>query len=101
MRTGVSHLLNKDLQLDLGIGGNFKGTPSKYFGSMGVSWRLDFHRDEPIPIEDQDARGDGPIQKNSMKKKKKSDDFGPSKKERRKQKKKNKKRQKELDEIDF
>ncbi len=100
LRAGVSHLFSKQFQADFSLGGNFKNSPSRYFGNLGLSYRLDFHKDEPIPIEDQDARGSGgPIRKNSMKKKKKSSSFGPSKKERRQQRKKNKKKKKEIEDF--
>ena len=98
LRAGVSHLFNQNFQVDLGLGGNFKNTPSRYFGSFGLSYRLDFHKDVPKAI-DSSGPG-GPIKKNSMKKNK-SNQFGPSKKERRKQRKKNKKRKKDLDDFDF
>ena len=101
LRAGVSHLFNKNFMIDLSLGGNFKNSPSRYFGNAGLSYRLDFHKDEPIPIQDQDARGSGgPIKKNTMKKKK-SSSLGPSKKERRKQRKKTKKRQKEIEDFEL
>ena len=100
LRAGVSHLFSKKFQADVSLGGNFKNSPSRYFGNLGISYRLDFHKDDPIPIEDQEARGTGgPISKKAMKKKKKSTSFGPSKKERRKQRKKNKKRVKEIEDF--
>ena len=98
LRAGVSHLFNPNLQVDAGLGGNFKGTPSRYFGTVGVSYRLDFHEDKPIEVKSLDEGG--PIQKNAMKKKK-STSFGVSKKDRRKQKKKNKKRRKEVEGGEF
>ncbi len=56
LRAGSAYLFNENLQVDVSIGGSFKNTPSKFFGSLGVSYRLDFHKDVLIPIEDQDAR---------------------------------------------
>lgn len=101
LRAGVSHLLDKNFMIDLSLGGNFKNSPSRYFANTGLSYRFDFHKDEPIPIEDQNARGSGgPIRKNAMKKKK-SSSFGPSKKEKRKQRKKNKKKKKEIEDFEF
>lgn len=99
LRAGVSHLLSEDFQLDLGLGGNFKSTPSRYFGTLGLSYRLDFHQDKPISIQSLDSGG--PITRKSMKKKQKSTQFGVSKKDRKKQRKRNKKKKKELDDFDF
>lgn len=44
-RGGVAHLLNPDVQLDATFGINIKDTPSRVFGNIGVSYRLDFHED--------------------------------------------------------
>ncbi len=98
LRTGVSHLLSPDFQLDLGIGGNFKSSPSRYFGTLGLSYRLDYHQDQPISA--RNGKGDRPISKNSMKKKN-SGQFALSKKEMRKQKKTAKKRKKEAEKLEF
>ena len=95
LRAGVSHLFNKHFQVDLSLGGNFKNSPSRYFGTAGLSYRLDYHKDTPVNTQGQNS-----IRRNSMKKRK-SDPIGPSKKEIRKQKRKNKKQNKDLDEFDF
>ncbi|WP_394748655.1 transporter [Spongiimicrobium salis] len=104
-RAGVAHLFSKKFQVDFNIGGSFKNTPSRLFGTLGASYRLDFHKDELLPIEDQAPEdGDGPIKKNSMKKKGKK---GISKKEARrkrkaaKKKKKKNKKKKEKEFIEF
>ena len=102
LRGGVAHLFNENLQADINLGASFKNTPSRVFVSAGVSYRLDFHRDAPKAIEDQNANENGgEIKKNSMKKKKKAKknrgsgaediDLGPSKKQLRKLKKSQKK----------
>ncbi|MGI9547623.1 MAG: transporter [Flavobacteriaceae bacterium] len=96
LRAGVSHLFNKNFQVDASLGGNFKTTPSRYFGSLGLSYRLDFHKDAPKAINSEPAGG--PIRKNSMKKGK-SNQLGKSKKESRKQRKKNKKRKKDIEDF--
>lgn len=85
VRTGVAYLFNENFQADLNIATNFKDTPSKQFGTIGFSYRLDMHKDELMPIEDQNAGENGKISSSSMKKSKKN-----------KKKKKNKN-----DEIDF
>ncbi len=95
VRAGVSHLFNPNFQIDAGLGGNFKNSPSRYFGTLGLSYRLDFHKDTPIPINDTPG---GPIRRNSMKKKN-SKQLGLSKKELRKQKKRDKKQTKKLEDF--
>ncbi len=72
LRGGVAHLFNENFQADLQLGGSFKTSPGRLFATAGVSYRLDYHKDTPIAIED--GKG-GPIRKNSMKKKKKKQKF--------------------------
>lgn len=95
LRTGVSHLFSPDFQVDLGIGGNFKKSPSRYFGTIGLSYRLDFHQDKIINKSEIPG---GPIKKNSMKKNK-SSQMGTSKKQSRKQRKKAKKAKKDIEDF--
>ncbi|MEM8999644.1 MAG: transporter [Bacteroidota bacterium] len=69
LRSGIAYLFHEDLQADFSLGGSFKTTPSRIFASAGFSYRLDFHKDELVPIDNQE-----PIQKigrKSMKKKRK------------------------------
>ncbi|WP_350286013.1 transporter [uncultured Croceitalea sp.] len=87
LRGGIAHLFSPSFQADFSLGGSFKNTPSRYFFTAGLSYRLDFHKDTLVPIEDQDAIGK--IKKGDMKKKK------PKKVKKKKRKKKNK------DDIDF
>jgi len=103
LRGGVAHLFSEDLQADINLGASFKNTPSRIFVSAGISYRFDFHQDDPKAIEDQNAQENGgPIRKNSMKKKKvkkkknkgtgaEDIDLGPTKKQLRKLKKAQKK----------
>jgi hypothetical protein len=71
LRGGVAHLLGENMQVDLNLGASFKNTPSRIFGAMGMSYRLDMHRDKIRAIEDQDAgQNGGVITKKSMKKQK-------------------------------
>ena len=106
IRGGVVHLLQDNLQADIGMGASFKNTPSSVFISAGASYRIDFHQDKAKAIEDQNAgENGGPIEKNAMKKKQKKGkkrkakkgsgaedvDLGPSKKQLRKLKKDGKK----------
>jgi hypothetical protein len=113
LRGGIAHLLKENLQLDFNMGASFKNTPSRIFIGIGGSYRMDFHTDTLVPIEDQAAdQNGGAITKNTMKKEKKKGkrkrgsgaediDLGPSKKQLRKLKKIEKKKGKENNEIDF
>lgn len=114
IRSGVAHLLTEELQMDVNLGASFKNTPSRIFISVGASYRLDFHKDDPKAIEDQNAgENGGPIKKNSMKKKEREErkrakqtgkgsgaedvDLGPTKKQLREKKKADKKKKKNQD----
>lgn len=108
LRGGIAHLLKENLQLDFNMGASFKNTPSRIFIGLGGSYRMDFHKDSQVAIEDQKAdQNGGAIEKNAMKKDKKKGkgaediDLGPTKKQLRKLKKKEKKKNKEDNEIDF
>lgn len=57
LRSGVAYLLSPNFQADINLGAGFKNTPSRIFISTGVSYRLDFHKDQLIPIEDQEKIG--------------------------------------------
>ena len=90
LRSGFAHLLNENFQIDAYLGANFKNTPSRLFGTLGLSYRLDFHQDKLKPIDEQKpGQNSGGIKRNSMKKKKKGL-FGISKKDKRDRKKKKK-----------
>lgn len=67
LRSGLAHLFNENFQADIHFGTSFKSTPTRIFGTIGFSYRLDFHRDSPVEIDNGDG---GPIERNSMKKKK-------------------------------
>lgn len=111
LRGGIAHLLQDNIQLDFNMGASFKNTPSRIFIGLGGSYRMDFHKDSLVPIEDQDAdQNGGAIEKDAMKKNKKKKgkrtgaediDLGPSKKQLKKLKKKEKKQKKNSSEIDF
>ena len=71
IRGGVAHLFQDNFQADVNMGASFKNTPSRIFITLGASYRLDFHKDKPIAIDEQNGgENGGPIKKNSMKKKK-------------------------------
>lgn len=88
LRSGVAHLLSENFQIDAYLGANFKNTPRRLFGTLGLSYRLDFHQDKLKPIDEQKGGDNGSsIKRNSMKKKRKGL-FGISKKDKRDRKKK-------------
>ncbi|SEL75491.1 Putative MetA-pathway of phenol degradation [Maribacter orientalis] len=113
IRGGIAHLLKENLQLDFNMGASLKNTPSRIFIGLGGSYRMDFHQDNLIAIEDQEAdQNGGAIDKDAMKKDKRKKnknkgngaediDLGPSKKQLKKLKKEEKKKKKESNEIDF
>ena len=49
-RFGGAYLWNKNLQLDTALTFNTKDTPSVFGVNLGVSYRLDFHKDKEITI---------------------------------------------------
>lgn len=89
-RTGLAHLISTNVQADISFGGSFKDTPTRMFGTLGFSYRLDKHMDRPKAIDEQKAGENGLIGKKSMKKKAKEAkkgsgaedvDLGPTKKQ--------------------
>jgi hypothetical protein len=90
LRGGIAHLFGKNFQADINFGSSFKSTPSRIFGTLGFSYRVDLHQDTIKAIDDQKAgqNGGGPIRKNAMKKKDDDTLPGISKKKMRKLQKK-------------
>jgi len=56
LRGGAAYLLSKDFQIDASILVNFKDTPSRLYGRIGVSYRLDLHKEDEF-IEDKGKAG--------------------------------------------
>ena len=81
LRTGIAHLFGPNFQADFSVGASVKDTPFRAFGRTGISYRLDFHKDELLPIEDQEPQGK--IKRGSMKKKGKKKRDKKSKKKKR------------------
>lgn len=109
-RTGLAHLIAPNIQADVTFGGSFKDTPTRMFGTLGFSYRLDKHVDKPKAIDEQKAGENGQIGKKSMKKKARKAkkgkgaedvDLGPTKKQLKKLKKEEKAKKKKNGEIDF
>ncbi|MBC9795645.1 transporter [Sinomicrobium weinanense] len=57
-RLGAARLINSNLQVDASAGINIKDTPSRLFAGLGVSYRLDYHINElvPLPIEEEETK---------------------------------------------
>ncbi len=72
LRTGVAHLFNPNFQADFHLGSNFKNSPSRVFAVLGFSYRLDFHKDELVPIDNQKPSKENKIKKQNFKKKRKN-----------------------------
>ena len=88
-RGGIAHLFNPNFQADFSLGASVKNTPFRAFARTGVSYRLDFHRDELVPIEEENPQGK--IKRGSMKKQ------GKKKKEKKQKGKKQKKKKRDFD----
>lgn len=68
-RLGAAHLLNKNLQIDLSGGINIKDTPKRYFGEIGVAYRLDYHKDPKKNIDNMSDFEKRALRKNKRSKK--------------------------------
>ncbi len=79
LRGGIAHLFSPNFQADLSLGASVKNTPFRAFARTGISYRLDFHKDELVPIDQKNNQPK--IKKGTLKKKKqkkrrkKKDDF--------------------------
>jgi hypothetical protein len=56
IRAGAAYLINRGWQVDFGLTTNFKSTPSIFQANVGMSYRLDWHKDKPSgdPLEQED-----------------------------------------------
>lgn len=68
-RGGVTYLVTKDWQVDSSVTLNFKDTPTVFQVNLGMSYRLDFHKDTPIQ-QTSDPQADGKKEKKKKKKNK-------------------------------
>lgn len=50
LRGGAAYLIKENIQIDASISGNFKDTPSIFYGGVGLSWRFDKNY-KPIMIK--------------------------------------------------
>ena len=79
LRGGAARLINKNFQVDATLGGSLKSTPSRLFGAIGVSYRLDYHKDELKRIDKGIKKVKvgkrKKVKKNKKKKKKRDKEF--------------------------
>ncbi|WP_461532868.1 transporter [Sinomicrobium sp.] len=95
-RIGGARLINSNIQVDLSAGINTKNTPSRVFGGIGLSYRLDYHKDFliPQPIQEEDKNGTLDSEKKEKKKTLHHKAGKKTREDKRKQKKVRKKRKK-------
>ena len=56
IRGGAAYLINKNLQVDASISGNFKDSPSMLYGGVGVSWRYDGrYKEVHLPTKEEET----------------------------------------------
>ncbi|MEA1787464.1 transporter [Arenibacter sp. GZD96] len=92
-RTGTAYLISKNLQADINIAASYKDTPTRIQGTVGISYRLDMHKDVLIPIDEQEGGENGEVPRNAMKQQaKNTSKLGASKKELKRQRKKDRKK---------
>lgn len=73
-RGGAAYLINKDFQVDAAFLLNFKDTPSRLYGRLGVSYRFDMHKkDEYLEEKGKAGREKKKEEKSSKTKDKKGD----------------------------
>ncbi|SFU39758.1 Putative MetA-pathway of phenol degradation [Pustulibacterium marinum] len=70
VKFGFAYLLGKNVQIDLNAGTSIKDTPAQTFGGLGLSFRIDRHRDE-LKTSKEKANKDLTGGKKKKKKKKK------------------------------
>jgi hypothetical protein len=56
LRGGAAYLFSKDFQVDASLMVNFKDTPSRLYGRLGISYRFDMHKQDEF-IEDKGKTG--------------------------------------------
>lgn len=74
VRGGITYLITKNWQVDTSATTNFKDTPSVFQVNLGMSYRLDFHKDKEIK-ESKKTRGSKPNKRSKKDKKKKKIDL--------------------------
>ncbi len=57
LRFGLAHLINPNLHIDASLQVNFKDTPTKTYGRIGIAYRIDRHDDDEYIEEKQGLFG--------------------------------------------
>lgn len=73
-RLGGAYLWSKDFQLDTAVTFNTKDTPSVFSVNLGVSYRLDFHKDKEID-NGTSAKEEGKRKSRASKNRRKTEEF--------------------------
>lgn len=68
-RGGITYLINNDWQVDTSATFNFKDTPTVFQVNLGMSYRLDFHKDKEIKQKGNSKGGGKKTKKNKKTKK--------------------------------
>jgi len=75
-RGGAAFLFTKDFQVDVSVFTNFKDTPSRLYGRVGLSYRFDMHsKDEFLEEKGKSGRQKRKQEKEENKKSKRQDGF--------------------------
>ena len=102
-RGGAAYLFNKNLQFEATLGGNIKNSPSRIFGNIGVSFRIDNHTDDDTMSFERYKKkiGREAVQEEAEKRSDIKKERKKERKEKKRQRKKNKKDREErgLDEF--
>ena len=70
LRGGAAYLIKENIQIDASISGNFKDTPSIFYGGVGLSWRFDKNY-KPVMIKSgKESKEDKKKEKEKNKKRK-------------------------------
>lgn len=71
LKGGFAYLFSKNFQMDIAVGGSLKSRPGQLFAGLGLSYRLDFHRDELKTSEEKSNKELSGGKKKKIQKKKK------------------------------
>ncbi len=73
-RGGAAYLFNKNFQIDASVLTNFKDTPSRLYGRVGLSYRIDMHKQDEY-LEEKGKAGRGKKKEREGKKAERQDDL--------------------------
>lgn len=70
LRGGAAYLIKENIQIDASISGNFKDTPSIFYGGVGLSWRFDKNYKPVLIKSGKESKEDKAKEKEKKKKRK-------------------------------